>query len=77
MLKIGPINIQRIVGSDKPPWAGLGEADVENAISAIKRISPKLVALSPHDSSDWALDRFRQVFGDAYVDIKVGKEIRI
>lgn len=76
-IKIGPINIQRVVGSDKPPWAGLGEADVHQAISAIKRLSPKIVALSPHDSSDWALDQFRDAFGDAYVDLKVGKEIRI
>jgi len=76
-IKIGPINIQRIVGSDKPPWAGLKEADVKQAISAIKRVSPKLVALSPHDSSDWALDQFRQAFQDGYMDIKTGKEIRI
>jgi 7,8-dihydropterin-6-yl-methyl-4-(beta-D-ribofuranosyl)aminobenzene 5'-phosphate synthase len=65
------------VGSDRPPWAGLDENDVKQAISAIKAVSPKIVALSPHDSSDWALDQFRQAFGDTYVDIKVGKEIRI
>jgi len=76
-IKIGPINIQRIVGSDRPPWAGLNENDVKQAIAAIKRISPKIVALSPHDSSDWALEQFRQAFGDACVDIKVGKDIRI
>lgn len=76
-IKIGPINIQRVVGSDKPPWAGLKEADVKQAVAAIQRLSPKLVALSPHDSSDWALDQFRQAFGEAYADIKVGKEIRI
>jgi 7,8-dihydropterin-6-yl-methyl-4-(beta-D-ribofuranosyl)aminobenzene 5'-phosphate synthase len=76
-IKIGPLNLQRIVGSDRPPWSGLDEKDVNQAIAAIKRVSPKLVALSPHDSSDWALDRFRQAFGNACMDIKVGKEIRI
>jgi len=74
-IKIGPINIQRLVGSDNPPWQSLRETDVQNAIAAIKKVSPKIVALSPHDSSDWSLDQFRQAFGDAYVDLKVGKEI--
>jgi 7,8-dihydropterin-6-yl-methyl-4-(beta-D-ribofuranosyl)aminobenzene 5'-phosphate synthase len=76
-IKIGPINIQRLVGSDNPPWQSLRESDVQNAIAAIKKVSPKIVALSPHDSSDWSLDQFRQAFGDAYVDLKVGREIVI
>jgi 7,8-dihydropterin-6-yl-methyl-4-(beta-D-ribofuranosyl)aminobenzene 5'-phosphate synthase len=76
-IMLGPINLQRIVGSDKPPWTGIREADVNSAIAAIKKVSPKIVALSPHDSSDWSLDRFKQAFGDAYVDLKVGQEIVI
>lgn len=76
-IKIGPVNIQRIVGSDRPPWAGLSESDVHNAIAAIQKVSPKIVALSPHDSSDWSLDQFRRAFGPAYQDIRVGKEIVI
>jgi 7,8-dihydropterin-6-yl-methyl-4-(beta-D-ribofuranosyl)aminobenzene 5'-phosphate synthase len=76
-IKLGPINIQRIVGSDRPPWKGIREADVQSAINAIKRVSPAVVSLSPHDSSDWTIDQFRQAFGERYVDLKVGKEIRI
>mgnify|MGYP006291304017 FL=1 len=76
-IKLGPINIQRIVGSDRPPWKGIREADVQSAINAIKRVSPAVVSLSPHDSSDWTIDQFRQAFGDRYVDLEVGKEIRI
>lgn len=56
---------------------GISESNVQNAIAAIKKVSPKIVALSPHDSSDWSLDQFRQAFGNAYVDIQVGKEIVI
>ncbi|MFO7989923.1 MAG: MBL fold metallo-hydrolase [Desulfotignum sp.] len=74
---LGPINIQRIVGSDTPPWQGIRETDVENAIAAIQQVSPRMVALSPHDTSDWAIDRFRQAFGSAYVDVKVGQQIVI
>ena len=76
-IMIGPINIQRVVGSDRPPWRGLNKADVEAAIAAIKNVSPRIVALSAHDSCDWSIDRFRQAFGDAYMDLKVGREIRI
>lgn len=76
-IMIGPVNVQRLVGSDNPPWTSIRETDVQNAIAAIKKVKPKIVALSPHDSSDWSLDQFRQAFGDAYVDIRVGKEIVI
>lgn len=76
-IKLGPINLQHIVGSDKPPWRGLSEKDVQSAITAMNRVSPQIVSLSPHDSSDWSIDQFRQAFGDRYVDLKVGKEIRI
>jgi 7,8-dihydropterin-6-yl-methyl-4-(beta-D-ribofuranosyl)aminobenzene 5'-phosphate synthase len=76
-IMLGPVNIQRIVGSDTPPWQGIREADVKNAIAAIQKISPGIVALSPHDTSDWAIDRFRQAFGAKYVDVKVGQPIVI
>ena len=76
-IKLGPINIQRIVGSDQPPWQGLSEKDVQSAITAIKRVSPEIVSLSPHDSSDWSINQFRKAFGEKYIDLKVGREIRI
>ncbi|MBC2714183.1 MAG: MBL fold metallo-hydrolase [Desulfobacteraceae bacterium] len=76
-IMIGPINIQRLVGSDRPPWVSIRESDVQSAIAAIKSVSPKIVALSPHDSSDWCIDQFKQAFGDTYVDVKVGQKIVI
>jgi len=69
--------MQNIVGTDKKPWHGIREADVHNAIEAIKELNPGLVALSPHDSSDWSLDRFRSAFGDVYQEVQVGLEITI
>ncbi len=71
----GPFNVQHIVGSDNPPWRGLAEKDVRNAIEAVRRVQPKIVSLSPHDSSDWSIEQFRLAFKDEYVDLKVGKEI--
>jgi 7,8-dihydropterin-6-yl-methyl-4-(beta-D-ribofuranosyl)aminobenzene 5'-phosphate synthase len=37
----GPFNVQHIVGSDNPPWRGLGEKDLRNGIEAIRRLRPK------------------------------------
>lgn len=76
-MMLGPIDIQRLAGSDAPPWRGLGEKDVLSAVEPLKKEKLSMVALSPHDSSDWSLARFRESFGKAYQDLKVGKEIRI
>jgi 7,8-dihydropterin-6-yl-methyl-4-(beta-D-ribofuranosyl)aminobenzene 5'-phosphate synthase len=76
-IMIGPINIQKVVGSDQPPWRGLDKKDVANAIETIRAASPKLIALSPHDSCDWSLGQFKQAFGDVCVELKVGREIKI
>ncbi len=74
-LKIGPIDIQPIVGTDRAPWNKLNENDTRAAIEAVKSVNPKLVALSPHDSSDRSLELFRAAFGDAFQVIEVGKTI--
>lgn len=73
-LKIGPVDIQPIVGVDRPPWNAISKNDAENAISAIKKVNPSFIALSPHDSSDWTLQRFKEEFGDKCHDLKVGRE---
>jgi 7,8-dihydropterin-6-yl-methyl-4-(beta-D-ribofuranosyl)aminobenzene 5'-phosphate synthase len=67
--------IQWIVGSDRPPWKGLSEKDVYEAIESLMAEDVQLVGLSPHDSSPWSINEFRKAFGERYVDIKAGKEI--
>jgi 7,8-dihydropterin-6-yl-methyl-4-(beta-D-ribofuranosyl)aminobenzene 5'-phosphate synthase len=76
-MKIGPIDIQPIVGTDRFPWHKINDQDTENAIAAIQKVDPKVIALSPHDSSDRSLARFREVFGDRFQIIKVGTPIVI
>ena len=76
-LKIGPIDIQPVVGTDRFPWKPMNENDTAQAIEAVKRVNPSLVALSPHDSSDRSLEQFRRAFGDAFQVIKVGRPIVI
>jgi len=76
-MKIGPIDIQPIVGSDRVPWKRINDQDTEDAIAAIQKVDPALIALSPHDSSDRSLARFREVFKDRFQVIEVGKVIEI
>ena len=76
-IMIGPLNIQNIVGGSTPPWKGIGKQDVRAAITAIKAADPKFVALSPHDSSDWSIDTFRDAFRQQYHDLKVGRELQL
>jgi 7,8-dihydropterin-6-yl-methyl-4-(beta-D-ribofuranosyl)aminobenzene 5'-phosphate synthase len=66
---------QWLVGSDHAPSKGLKEQDVYNAIESLKAENVQLVALSPHDSTEWSIRQFRDAFGEKYVDVKVGKEI--
>jgi 7,8-dihydropterin-6-yl-methyl-4-(beta-D-ribofuranosyl)aminobenzene 5'-phosphate synthase len=73
----GPVNVQRLVGSDTPPWKGLGEDDVRKGIEALKAVNPAIVSLSPHDSSDWSLEQFRKSFGNKFIELKAGSEITL
>ncbi|GAB6096652.1 hypothetical protein JCM14469_29050 [Desulfatiferula olefinivorans] len=76
-MKIGPIDIQPIVGTDRFPWQKINDQDTEDAIAAIRAVDPAIIALSPHDSSDRSLARFAEVFGDRFQIIKVGTPIVI
>ncbi|MCP4723371.1 MAG: MBL fold metallo-hydrolase [Desulfobacteraceae bacterium] len=76
-MNLGPLNLQNLVGSNRMPWNCLNKKDVLKTIQIIQKESPKLVALSPHDSSDWAIDQFQQAFGPKYRAIEVGGPLKI
>jgi 7,8-dihydropterin-6-yl-methyl-4-(beta-D-ribofuranosyl)aminobenzene 5'-phosphate synthase len=71
---LGPFNLQGLA-TDHPPWHGVNEAEVQEAIEAIQKVNPAVVALSAHDSSDWSIEHFRRAFQNRYRDLKVGREI--
>lgn len=73
----GPFNMQNIVGVDRWPILGIRGKDVDSAINMIKSLNPGIVALSPHDSSDWAIEQFKAAFGNRYRELKAGTEIKI
>ncbi len=76
-IMLGPINLQSLVGCDRPPWKAINEEDVDKAIAAIKKVNPQFISLSPHDSSDWSIQRFKTAFGNSYHDLKVGLPLEI
>jgi 7,8-dihydropterin-6-yl-methyl-4-(beta-D-ribofuranosyl)aminobenzene 5'-phosphate synthase len=76
-LMLGPFNLQNIGGSHRPPWNGINEKDLSISIQTIKKSGAQFVSLSPHDSSDWSIDRFRHEFRETYHDLTVGKELII
>jgi 7,8-dihydropterin-6-yl-methyl-4-(beta-D-ribofuranosyl)aminobenzene 5'-phosphate synthase len=63
--------------ADKLPWEEFTIEDVYNNIDLLKSKNVQLVGLSGHDSCDKSLEAFKEAFGDAYRDIKVGQQIII
>ncbi len=72
---MGPINVQYVVGADRAPWNGLDERDLDSAIGAIKKERVRALSLSPHDSSDWSMEKFMRAFANEWRFLKVGREI--
>jgi len=75
--KILGIGLQKYIGTGKPPWNPITLEEVHENIELLQQRSPKVVALSPHDSCRVSLEAFRNAFPAAYRDIKVGKWLRI
>jgi 7,8-dihydropterin-6-yl-methyl-4-(beta-D-ribofuranosyl)aminobenzene 5'-phosphate synthase len=76
-LPVHGLRAQDVLGTAKWPWQRTGESDLEKAIESLQRRSPRLIALSPHDSSQWTLSRFRTIFRERYRTIRVGEEILV
>ena len=75
--KILGIEIEKFVGTGKPPWRPITMDEVRENIGFLKARNPKVVALSAHDSSDASLAAFRDAFGEAYRELRVGERIII
>jgi 7,8-dihydropterin-6-yl-methyl-4-(beta-D-ribofuranosyl)aminobenzene 5'-phosphate synthase len=70
-------------GRDVQRWASYGfgpgptEADIQRDIERLQATGLKWIALSPHDSSDEVIERFRSAFGARYRDLRVGEPLRL
>lgn len=59
MQKAG-LDFQRIIGTGLRPWEKLDRNYLNQKISILKEFRVKKVFLSPHDSSDYAIDYFKK-----------------
>jgi 7,8-dihydropterin-6-yl-methyl-4-(beta-D-ribofuranosyl)aminobenzene 5'-phosphate synthase len=53
------IQIQRLIGTGKPPWEPITDEDMNRSIDILNQIKPEKVYLSAHDSCDYALQRMQ------------------
>ncbi len=65
------------MGTGKVPWEQISVDELQDNVELLKSYEPKLVALSPHDSSDLSMQQFREAFPDEFMEIRVGKKIMI
>jgi 7,8-dihydropterin-6-yl-methyl-4-(beta-D-ribofuranosyl)aminobenzene 5'-phosphate synthase len=53
------VKIQMVVGTGKPPWRRLTDADLSRTIDSLNAVAPQRVFLSAHDTCDHAIERFK------------------
>jgi len=67
--------VERVAGTDRPPWSPLTREDVWATIDYLQAKGFKRVALSPHDSCDWTLSAFEEAWGGDFEVVTVGRRI--
>lgn len=68
------LDIQPIVSTESL-FSPITMEDVMAHLERLRGRRPGIVSLSGHDSSDEAVEQFRQAFGPAYRDLRVGERI--
>ncbi len=53
------IDLQRIIGTGLKPWQKLDDNYLKAKINVLKEFEVEKILLSPHDSSDYALEYFK------------------
>jgi len=75
--KILNLQMQKFVGSGKPPWGRITKEELASLIKYLKKREVKKVAISAHDSCDYTLKQFKTNWGNNYIEVKVGKTISL
>ncbi len=76
-LQKGGIDFQRLVGTGLKPWKKMDDNYLNQKISVLKKFNVKKLLLSPHDSSDYALDYFQKNIAAEVKTLKSGRKYRL
>ncbi|MTI71613.1 MAG: MBL fold metallo-hydrolase [Firmicutes bacterium] len=73
--KLSYKSIVQNIAAPKLPWKGYKKSEVYNSIDLLIKKDVKVVGISPHDSSKWTINQFKDRFKSRYKNIVVGKKI--
>ncbi|WP_188109702.1 MBL fold metallo-hydrolase [Pseudohalioglobus sediminis] len=76
-IRLGPVDVQRQLASGEGLLSPLSAAEVDRQLAMLQQYQPRVIGVSPHDSSDEVIARAEQLFGSAYRHIRVGEAIVI
>ena len=65
------------MGTGKLPWQPITVDELMGYVELLKAYGSRLVALYPHDSSEFSMNVFREAFPDEYKEIQVGTPIKL
>ncbi len=68
--------VQKYLGANRPPWALPGKRGVRRQIERLKWMGVETLVPSAHDSCDASLGIMQEVFGDGYLPLRVGGDVR-
>lgn len=71
------IQFQTLIGTGKPPWQRITEADMWETIEILNRVRPRQVLLSGHDSCDHALASLEEKLASPAEVLRAGATYRI
>ncbi len=69
----GGIQLQRVIGTGKPPWKNITDEDLRSTAETINGANPRYVLLSGHDSDDYALELFSHSIEAEVETIRAGR----
>jgi metal-dependent hydrolase (beta-lactamase superfamily II) len=69
------IPIQRLIASGNGPFSPVNQDEIAANIDTLRQLNLELIGLSGHDSSDEVIQQFREAFGPAHRDVRVGEPI--
>ena len=76
-IKKAGIDFQRLIGTGEKPWLNLDENYLDNKIDILKKADPEKILLSPHDSSDYALEYLQSRLNSDIEIIKSGNTYQL